>query len=239
MMRRRNIFNFLFTVLLVLFTSQAFAEGQLIDGLELAEAPINRLDMDSIKRGAKFFATNCMSCHTLVYMKYDKVAQEAGITYDKMPMNVKTWPFGVTPPDLSLEANVRGVDWIYTYLHSFYKDSKRPTGVNNLLVKDTAMPDIVAPYQGDQELAEHPMEDLLHHIQWYDAVVLTHQGTMPPAEFDATIADVVNFLAYTAEPYYAEQHKIGYWVLGFLVILFFMLYFLKKEYWKDVKKYKK
>ena len=80
----------------------------------------------------------------MIYLRYDKIAQEAGITYEKMPINVKTWPYGVTPPDLSLEADVRGVDWIYTYLHSFYQDSSRPTGVNNLLVPNTAMPDIVA-----------------------------------------------------------------------------------------------
>lgn len=230
--------RYILALLFIFFSSQLWAEGELFPGLQLSQAPIDRSDTASIKRGAKFFATNCMSCHTMIYMRYDNLAQEAGITYEKMPINVKTWPYGVTPPDLSLEANVRGVDWIYTYLHSFYQDSTRPTGVNNLLVPHTAMPNIVAPYQGEQVLVEHPISDLFGQVRWYDLVKLTKQGTQSPEQFDDTITDLVNYLAYAAEPYYAEQQRIGWWVLGFLVILFFMMYFLKKEYWKDVKKRK-
>lgn len=230
--------RYILAILLIIFSAQIWAEGESTEGLVLAKAPIDRSDMESIKRGAKFFSTTCMSCHTLIYLRYDKVAQEAGITYDKMPINVKTWPFGVTPPDLSLEAQVRGVDWIYTYLHSFYLDPSRPTGVNNLLVPNTAMSGILAPYQGDQVLVEKPVRDLFHQTEWYDLVKLTKQGSMTPEQFDATTADLVNFLAYAAEPFHAEQRKIGWWVLAFLVVLFVMMYYLKREYWKDVKKHK-
>lgn len=232
---RRLAYSFL-AVLLIVFSPQIWAEGK-FENLVLAKAPIDQSDMKSIKRGAAFFATNCMSCHTMIYLRYNKVAREVGITYDKMPINVKIWPYGVTPPDLSLEADIRGVDWLYTYLHSFYQDTKRPTGVNNLLVQDTAMPNIVAPYQGDQVLVEHPVADFLHQVEWYDLLKLTKQGTLSPEEFDKTTADLVNFLAYAAEPYHIEQQRIGWWVLGFLVILFVMMYKLKKEYWKDVKKH--
>lgn len=207
-------------------------------GLQLASAPIHPGDIDAIKRGAKFFATNCMSCHTMVYLRYDKIAQEAGITYDKMPLNVTNWPYGVKPPDLSLEADVRGPDWIYTYLHSFYVDPSRPTGLNNLLVPQTAMPGIVTPYQGTQELVKNPMPDWLGHVRWYDLVKLTKQGTMTPEEFDATMADLVTFLMYAAEPYHTEQRHIGWWVLGFLVLFLVMIYKLKVEYWRDVKRHK-
>jgi len=210
-----------------------------VEGLQLAEVTINSSDVASIKRGASFFATNCLSCHTLVYLRYDKLAHEAGITYEKMPINVKNWPNGVTPPDLSLEANVRGVDWVYTYLHSFYQDSTQPMGVNNLLVPNTAMPGIVVPYQGEQVRVEHPIEDWLHHMRWYDVLKLTKQGSMTPEQFDATMTDLVNFLAYAAEPYRAEQHAIGWWVLAFLVVLFVLMYLLKREYWKDVKKHRR
>lgn len=230
--------RYILAILLTLFSTQIWAEAQSFDGLVLATAPIKRNDMKSVRRGAKFFATNCMSCHTLIYLRYNKLAQNAGITYEKMPVNVKTWPYGVTPPDLSLEASVRGVDWIYTYLHSFYQDSSRPTGANNLLVPNTAMPDQVLAYQGEQKLVLNPMSDLLHHLEWYDLVQLTKQGSMTPEEFDATITDLVNFLAYAAEPFHEEQQEIGKWVLVFLGILFVMMYLLKREYWKDVKKHR-
>jgi ubiquinol-cytochrome c reductase cytochrome c1 subunit len=236
--------RFIFSILFILFSAQTWAEETVFPGgveLVLAKAPINQSDMESIKRGAKFFATNCMSCHTMVYMRYNKLAQEAGVTYEKMPVNVKTWPNGITPPDLSLEASIRGVDWIYTYLHSFYLDPSRPTGVNNLLVHNTGMSNIIGPYQGDQVLVENPAQnaDYRHQVEWYDLVKLTRQGTMSPEQFDATITDLVNFLAYAAEPYRNEQRTIGFWVLGFLVIMFVLAYLLKQEYWKDVKKKKK
>lgn len=235
MMRMRYIF----AIALAIIANHVLAEESVLENMVLAEAPIDRTDMASVKRGAKFFATNCITCHTAIYLRYDKIAEEAGITIAKMPLNVKTWPFGVTPPDLSLEASIRGVDWIYTYLHSFYRDGTRPTGFNNLLVPNTAMIDIVAPYQGDQVRVENPMSDLLHQYQWYDLVNLTKQGSMSPEEFDKSIADLVNFLAYASEPYYNEQHRIGMWVLGFLVVLFVLMYSLKREYWKDVKKHKR
>jgi ubiquinol-cytochrome c reductase cytochrome c1 subunit len=219
-------------ILLALSSTQAvWAEGQ-FEGLQLAEAPINQSDMDSIKRGAKFFAGNCMSCHTLTYLKYDKIVKEAGIKTDNKPISIN----GVTPPDLSLVADSRGVDWIYTYLHSFYKDPATASGVNNLVFPGTAMPAILAPYQGEEVLVKKPAYDLLHEVQWFDLIEPAKQGTMKGDEFDDTVADVVNFLAYAAEPFHEEQHRLGYWVLGFLVILFVLMYLLKKEYWKDVKR---
>lgn len=219
-------------ILLVLSSAQvAWAEGE-FEGLQLAKAPINQTDMDSIKRGAKFFAGNCMSCHTLTYLKYDKLVKEAGIATNNKPISIN----GVTPPDLSLVADSRGVDWVYTYLHSFYKDPKTASGVNNLVFPGTAMPAVLAPYQGEQVLVKNPTYDLMHEVQWFDLVEPIKQGTMKGNEFDETVADVVNFLAYAAEPFHAEQQRIGYWVLGFLVVLFVLMYLLKKEYWKDVKR---
>jgi ubiquinol-cytochrome c reductase cytochrome c1 subunit len=34
--------------------------------------------------------------------------------------------FGAAPPDLTMVARVRGADWLYTYLRTFYLDPKRP-----------------------------------------------------------------------------------------------------------------
>jgi ubiquinol-cytochrome c reductase cytochrome c1 subunit len=218
------------------FAVPVWAEGEGVEGLKLAVTPLDYKNIESIKRGAKFFATNCMMCHTLTYLRYDPIATEAGISADKTPKNLIF--NGVTPPDLSLEADARGENWLYTYLHSFYQDKNRPSGVNNLLVPNTAMPNQLAPFQGEQVLVEKPMKDLFGNLEWYDIVKLVKQGSMTPEQFDGSIADVVNFLAYAAEPYRIEQQRIGWWVLGFLVLLFVMMYLLKKEYWKDVKKLK-
>jgi ubiquinol-cytochrome c reductase cytochrome c1 subunit len=228
--------RYLISLIMCVIAANGWALDQVPEGLSLAKAPIDRQDMASVLRGAKFFAKTCMTCHTMVYLRYDAVAKDAGITLDRMPINIKTWPLGVTPPDLSLIADVRGVDWLYTYMHSFYKDPSRPTGVNNLLRPNTAMANIFASYQGVQSLAPHPMKDSWGHTEWYDWVILENQGSLTPEAFDATTADLVNFLAYAAAPYREEQRHLGYGVLAFLAIFFVLAYLLKKEYWKDVKR---
>ena len=230
--------HYILAICLLLFSSQLWAAESQFKNLVLSKAPIDMTDMASIKRGGKFFAANCMSCHTMKYMRYDKVAQEVGVTYDKMPLNITNWPNGITPPDLSLEANVRGVDWIYTYLHSFYVDKNRPSGINNLLVANTGMSNILGPYQGEQVLLTSPGSAGVYNneYEWFNYLELVKDGSMTPEEFNQVTIDITNWLAYASEPYYIEQHNLGKWVLGFLLIFTIMMYFLKKEYWKDVKR---
>ena len=206
--------------------------------IALEKAPINIHDTASIQRGAHFFATICMACHTLTYLRYDTLAAKAGVIYEKMPLNVQQWPFGIKPPDLSLEANYRGVDWIYTYLHSFYQDTTRPTGFNNLLLPNTAMPGILAPYQGLQTktmdlIGSKRLFDST--MQWYDLLTLQQQGSMTPIQFDETLTDIVNFLNYAANPQTIQQRRLGPWVIGFFIVLFILMYCLKQDYWKNIK----
>ena len=53
---------------------------------------------------------------------------------------------------------------------------------------------------------------------------------------DATVRDLVNFLAWIGEPHAASRKNTGIVVLLVLALLVFPLaYWLKKEYWKDVK----
>lgn len=208
----------------------------------LEKVSVNIHDTASIKRGAHIFATICMACHTMQYLRYDKLAKENGVVYERMPLNVTQWPNGIKPPDLSLEVDYRSADWIYTYLHSFYKDTSRPTGFNNLLVPNSGMTGILVPFQGqlirinNQQVSKKIVDAA---YQWYDLLILEQQGSMTPAQYDAMVTDVVNFLNYAAHPYEVEQRWLGYWVIGFLIILFILLFWLKHEYWKDVEKHKK
>ena len=67
-----------------------------------------------------------------------------------MPADAADW-FGKQPPDLSLMAREKGVDYIYSFLKGFYVDSTRPWGVNNVYLPGAAMPDVVASVQGLQK----------------------------------------------------------------------------------------
>ncbi len=67
-----------------------------------------------------------------------------------MPADAANW-FGKQPPDLSLIARERGIDYLYSYMKGFYVDKTRPWGVNNMYLPNVAMPHVLADLQGLQK----------------------------------------------------------------------------------------
>lgn len=217
----------------------AFADE---DSIVLEEAKIDTHDPRSIQRGAKAFANYCLVCHALDYMQHDPFAKRAGITPNRMPDKNKQWWFGAVPPNLTLITRVHSADWLYTYLHSFYKDPSRPTGSNNLLQPNVNMPDPFVALQGEQQLvvkshALYQENNLFSSKEHYYTILeLIRQGSMAPDQFDLMINDLVNFLVYAGEPKRFTRENMGIGVLIFLAILFILLFPLKKLYWKKVSK---
>ncbi|MFT4613436.1 MAG: ubiquinol-cytochrome c reductase cytochrome b subunit [Bacteroidia bacterium] len=157
----------------------------------------------------------------------------------------KTW-FGATPPDLTLVSRARQPEWLYTYLRTFYKDESRPYGVNNRVFKDVGMPHVLLELQGLQECAAGPVHAANGGIK-RDALTgedikedpcgnftIAQEGSMTTQEFDGAMYDLVNFLAYTAEPMVVERKRIGMYVLMFIALFTVLAALLNREYWKDV-----
>lgn len=207
----------------------------------------------SLQRGAKYYVNYCLGCHSLNYVRYNRVGADLGIGDEQMrsllftadkPTAMMTiamdrydgerW-FGRSPPDLSLTARARGGDWIYNYLRSFYLDPKRPFGVNNVLLPGASMPHVLAELQGYQKAEYRAEFDLLgNEQQVFDRFVPVTEGKLKPAEYDALARDLANFLVYVSEPAQMKRMHLGFGVLFFLAVLFLLSYFLKREYWKDV-----
>ena len=57
---------------------------------------------------------------------------------------------------------------------------------------------------------------------------------MKPAEYDAAIGDLTNYLVFMSEPSKMVRQQIGWIVLAFLSVLLMLVYALKKEIWKDI-----
>ncbi len=153
-----------------------------------------------------------------------------------MPAEDASRWFGNAPPDLSLIARSRGVDYVYTFMKSFYEDAARPTGANNAVLPQTAMPNVFAALQGPQSPKFETKRDkdgkeTIHLV----ALERTVAGAMTAAEFDGFVRDTVTFLEYVAEPAKAQRKALGVWVILFLLMFTAFTYFLKQEYWKDVK----
>jgi ubiquinol-cytochrome c reductase cytochrome c1 subunit len=144
----------------------------------------------------------------------------------------KAW-FGVVPPDLTVIARSRGSDWLYTYLRTFYRDPKTPTGWNNAVFPNVGMPHALWTLQGERGLEVVASKDNGHGPVEYSWTQLS-EGRQTPIQYDTTVRDLVNYLVWMGEPAAVERKKIGVVVLYFLGVLFVLAYAMKREFWKDV-----
>jgi ubiquinol-cytochrome c reductase cytochrome c1 subunit len=237
------------------------ALGLLCAGTALAEegeiallhADTDIRNTESLQRGARNFMNDCSGCHSLKYLRYNRMAEDLKIppaelehnlmfTSDKafdgitlaMPPDAVGW-FGKQPPDLSLMSRERGVDYMYSYLKGFYVDKTRPWGVNNLYLPGASMPHVLAQLQGLQKPVFKPGSDGNGAAQVeLVGVEAMSPGTMKPEEYDQFVRDLANFLDYAGEPIKDKRQNMGVFVMLFLLAFFVFAYLLKKEYWKDV-----
>ncbi|MDP3007796.1 MAG: cytochrome c1 [Methylococcales bacterium] len=234
------------TTLLLLLTLSFGAYAS--EGVELQEADVDLGDKTSLLRGAKHFVTYCLGCHSIKHVRYlrialDTHADEKEVLKDIAPFGASIYDpmlsamnkhdaerwFGTQPPDLSLIARVRGADWLYSYLKSYYSDTKRPFGVNNLVFEDTAMPNPLWQLQGEQHIE---IRKTIYGDQ--KELLLAKEGVLSEKEFDQMVNDLVTFLVYVGEPTQLERQSMGKYVLIFLFLFLALAYLLKKEYWKDI-----
>jgi ubiquinol-cytochrome c reductase cytochrome c1 subunit len=235
--------------------------------------PLDHIKVDasnqqSLQRGMQLYVNYCLGCHSAQYQRYERSATDLRIPAELMmdhlvhsdqkigeqmtnAMDVdqaKAW-FGAPPPDLTNEVNLRGADWVYTYLRSFYVDESRPYGVNNVVFPSVGMPNVLAEVQGIQrktcgqapkmDAKGKPVIDTLTGqpmtTQKCDLLVVdAGTGTMDQAEFDQAAYDLTNYLAYMSKPYLQESHSLGLKVIIFLLFMTLIFYFLYKEYWRDI-----
>lgn len=223
-------------------------------------------DKPSLQRGLRLYANYCLGCHSLKFQRYERTADDLEIPHDVMLQNIvfsgqqignlmksampveaaKSW-FGAAPPDLTMVTKVRGTEWVYTYLRTFYVDESRPLGVNNKVFPNVGMPHALLELQGVpvERLKQLPIvhEDgyelrdplvpgkaLTEERMALD--VLEGTGNLTPAEYDQAVYDVVNFLHYVAEPARMQRERLGVYVLLFLVILYVFTALLGREYSK-------
>ncbi len=193
-------------------------------GITLEPAQNNLRDQDSLKRGAILFSNYCMACHSLKYMRYNRIARNLGwdddaivaeMAYGQSTVveNVTTRilpgvamdVFGTEPPDLSLMSRLKGSDYIYTFLRGYEQNEKGDW--DNHVLKGTAMPNVLEGIQ------RHASEE----------------------EYAEAARDITNFLEYVGEPSKIDRLDLGWKVIAFLLVLLLLSYLLKREYWKDIK----
>ena len=217
-------------------------------GGELEHANVNVRDTAAAQRGAQLFVNYCMACHGASYMRYGRLAADLDLSEDAVmkhlvfgdakigdtmktamqPDDAVKW-LGKVPPDLSVIARSRGVDWLYTYMTTFYQDASG--GWNNKVLPNASMPHVMWQLQGIQKPVYVTDEE---GIETVDELVLHRAGLETPEEYEETVRDLVTFLAYLSEPAQLQRKSVGIWVLLFLAFFTMIAYLLKVEYWRVV-----
>lgn len=219
----------------------------------LDEANANVYDRASLERGASYFSQFCMGCHSLQYMRYQRLADDLDLTeaqmaswllpadrevsdymMSAMPYEASADWFGKGPPDLSLTSRARGPNWIYTFLRSYYLTDD---GWQNLVLENPAMPHVLWELQGTQraivDVEPGSNGQARSRVVGFE---LDRPGLMSASEYDQFARDLTAFLTYVGEPAILKRERIGIWVMLFLSLLTLLSYFMYQEYWRDIKK---
>jgi len=232
-------------------------------GAALDRFPADRVtNMAALQNGARLFVNYCLNCHAASYMRYNRML-DIGLSEEQIktnlmfagkkvgdlmsvtlnPVQAKDW-FGAAPPDLTVVARSRagnggsGADYLYTYMRTFYRDDSTITGWNNLVFPSVAMPHVLWELQGQQravfatERDPHDPSKTQHVFKGFE---IATAGTMTPAEFNETVADLVAFMQWMSEPHQGQRVRLGVFVLLFLAVFTVIAWRLNAAYWKDVK----
>ena len=206
----------------LLFFTYSFVANASEAGLDLEKIPS---DSAAILRGAEHVVNNCVSCHSLKYIKYTDMLA-LGVpqaTVDawrgfnpvnahilaQMPAEAAAAAFGgIVPPDLSLMASARdgGVHYLYSYLLGYSVDAKGETV--NRMYPGTRMPDILA--------------------------LSTTTDVKERNDIIASAKDISAFLNWTADPHADERKQLGIYVIAYLLLLTVLLYFWKNQIWRKL-----
>lgn len=210
-------------------------------------------DRAALQRGFQVYKQVCATCHSIKLLSYRNLADlgfseaevkalaaeatvhdgpnDAGEMFDRpgRPSDGFAKPFandqaaraannGALPPDLSLIVKARKghEDYIYSLL----------TGYNMPMPEGMKMPSNMNynPYYPGHQIA---MAQMLK-----DDSVTYSDGTKATAEQEAR--DIVQFLAWTAEPKLEARNRLGFKVLVFLFVFAGVMYALKRKIWSKL-----
>jgi len=223
--------------------------------MELAPANNDVSDTASLQRGARNFMNYCSGCHSAKYVRFNRMGRDLGLTEEQLIENLMfnaevphdtiqrtmrdddaTRWFGKPPPDLSVVPRSRGINYVFNFLQGFYIQSESPTGVDNILLPGTSMPNVLWELQGYRRaiFQEHHSEDGEGTELVFERFEAVTEGSMSDEDFQTFVRDTVNFLDYMSEPSQLKRQAIGIWVLMFLAVFLVLSVMLKKEIWKDV-----
>ena len=229
--------NFFAVFLGCLLSLNAYAAGGGSEKpwVRLEHQTFNVSDLESVKRGAEIFMTQCAACHRMHQLKFDSIsrkAREAVMGQDEIEWFDKA--ASTMAPDLSLITRSKSPEWVYTYLKSYYK---KPDGTYGNLLISNSMP-FVGVLQGksyDYVLSKDFKRQYKGNTVGTALVPIDSDTEMDPYEYNLYLKDLVTYLAYAGEPTQVQRLAMAPYVLIYVAILVVICYIMYREYWRKIK----
>jgi ubiquinol-cytochrome c reductase cytochrome c1 subunit len=84
----------------------------------------------------------------------------------------------------------------------------------------------------EDEKDPHDEGKVVHKFAGFEQLT---PGKLTALEYDTSVADLVSFMTWMAEPVQNTRKQLGVWVLLFLGIFIVITWRLNASYWKDIK----
>ena len=227
--------------------------------------PVGSFDQAQLQRGLQVYREVCASCHALEHISFRNFGEKGGPFYDKQYPNPNDNPYvravaaeavvvdgpdddgdmferagrpadkvpgpyaneqlarlsngGALPPDLSIITKARhhGTDYVRSLMLGYVTppEGKEPT------------PGLYYnPYFAGDYIAMAP--------QLTEGRVTYAEG-QPEATPEQMAEDVTAFLTWAADPHADARKRLGFIVMGYLVVFAILLWLSYKQIWKNVK----
>jgi ubiquinol-cytochrome c reductase cytochrome c1 subunit len=169
---------------------------------------IDPLDKAQVNRGAHLFMDYCSGCHAIKYMRYSSMLVE-----------FKLIQFSNSPAEISMPAR-DATQWFGQVPPdlSLIAKTRGSRWLYQYLM--SFYPDIHQPFGENNRLLPNVMMPN----------PLSAEGKMQ----SDMVVDIVTFLAYVSDPSITIRHQIGPFVLLICLLLFILVYYLQRLYWKKI-----
>ena len=242
-------------IFILLFSFSAYSEEMNTEYLKTNwsfKGIFGTFDRASLQRGYQVYQEVCSGCHSVQHLSYRNLSEKGGPEFSieeakaiaaqfevedgpnsdgEMFMRagrlsdkfVKPYPNvqastaangGAYPPDMSVLAKARagGEDYIYSLLLG-YEEAPSGFELDDGVYYNKYMP-------GNKIKMSAPLSDGL--VEYSDGIQPT---TAQMAK------DVTTFLVWASEPHLESQHRMGFKVIIYLIILFTLVYMSKQKVW--------
>jgi len=242
-------------ILISATSSSAFSEEKKIDLIKSNwsfDGIFGTFDRASLQRGYQVYKEVCSGCHSVQHLSYRNLSEKGGPEFSVEEAKAIASEFeledgpnsdgemfmrtarlsdrfvkpyssieasiaangGAYPPDMSVLAKARtgGADYIYSLLMG-YEETPEGLELDDGVYYNKFMP-------GNKIKMSEPISDEI--VEYSDGIEATK----------AQIAkDVTTFLVWASEPHLESQHKMGFKVFIYLIVLIILVYMSKQKVW--------